>query len=82
MADRCDVLIWVAGPGTPVKLPNRDTVWKVSGGNELTPTAPLNLIWDNGEGLTFKRTIGIDSDYLFTISDEVIIRGANARQGR
>ena len=62
---------WVAGPGTPVKLPNRDTVWKVSGSNELTPTAPLNLSWENGEGLTFKRTIQVDSDYLFTISDEV-----------
>lgn len=62
---------WIAGPGTKVKLPGRDTVWTVTGGKTLKPSTPLELTWDNGEGLTFKRTIAVDPDYLFTISDVV-----------
>ncbi|MFY0614380.1 MAG: membrane protein insertase YidC [Hyphomicrobiaceae bacterium] len=68
---------WVAGPDTKVKLPNRDTVWKTTGGKELTPTSPLKLTWDNGAGLTFKRTISVDEDYLFSISDEVENKSGN-----
>jgi YidC/Oxa1 family membrane protein insertase len=29
------------------------------------------LTWDNGEGLIFKRTISIDSQYMFTLKDEI-----------
>jgi len=64
---------WI-GQGNTV-CPNEETVWKVEGGDksaELTPTKPLNLIFDNGEGLRFKRTIKVDENYLFTITDNVI----------
>src|SRR5205823_5314794 len=38
---------------------------------KLSPNSPVTLRYDNGEGLTFKRTIAIDERYLFTIKDEV-----------
>jgi YidC/Oxa1 family membrane protein insertase len=61
---------WVAAePGT-VKLPGPETVWKASSGS-LTPTNPVTLSWDNGQGLVFTRTISVDSNYMFTVHDEV-----------
>ncbi|MEL6298434.1 MAG: membrane protein insertase YidC [Pseudomonadota bacterium] len=69
---------WVAAPGTNVKTPNADTVWSAEGSPTLTPAAPLKLTWENGEGLTFTRTISVDSDYLFTIEDTVANTSANA----
>ena len=37
----------------------------------LTPSSPVTLSWDNGQGLIFRRTIAVDADYLFTVTDEV-----------
>ncbi len=31
----------------------------------------MTLKYDNGEGLTFRRTIAIDDRYLFTVKDDV-----------
>jgi YidC/Oxa1 family membrane protein insertase len=62
---------WVAGAGTPLKLPAPDTIWRHEGSGNLTVDGPVTLIWDNGEGLTFRRTIVVDDRYLFTIKDEV-----------
>jgi len=52
-------------------VPGANTVWQVETGTTLTATAPVNLKWDNGKGLTFRRTISIDENYLFTITQEV-----------
>ncbi len=62
---------FVPAAGSTVKLPDQNTLWKQDGANTLTPTTPVVLTYDNGEGLTFKRTISIDDKYLFTIKDEV-----------
>ena len=37
----------------------------------MTPNNPVTLKYDNGDGLTFRRTIAIDDRYLFTIKDDV-----------
>ena len=37
----------------------------------LTPAKPVTLTWDNGEGVTFRRTFAVDNDYMFTITQEV-----------
>lgn len=67
---------WVAGtPGA--KVPGPDTLWSVSGG-PLTPTSPVTLTWDNGEGLIFTRTISIDENYMFTVQDAVRNTGTAA----
>ena len=52
-------------------MPTRDTVWTQEGTGALTPKTPVTLTWNNGQGLTFKRTISIDDKYLFTIKDDV-----------
>ena len=52
-------------------MPGRDTVWRVEKGAPLTPGSPVTLVWDNGQGLVFRRTIAVDADYLFTVTDEV-----------
>src|SRR6266403_58779 len=62
---------WVPASGSTVKLPDRDTLWQQEGGNSLTPSSPVTLKYDNGDGLTFRRTISIDDRYLFAIKDDV-----------
>src|SRR6476646_1880994 len=47
---------WVPAAGSTVKLPDQNTVWQQEGSGSLTPTSPLTLKYDNGEGLTFRRT--------------------------
>ena len=62
---------WVADPAANLALPTSDTVWSVESGTTLTPATPVVLSWDNGAGLTFKRSYEVDEDYLFTVSDTV-----------
>ena len=62
---------FVPAAGATTKMPGRDTVWTQEGTGALTPKTPVTLTWNNGQGLTFKRTISIDDKYLFTIKDDV-----------
>jgi len=62
---------WVAPSGSSVALPGKDTVWQVESGTTLTPSTPVTLVWDNGQGLTFRRTISIDHNYMFKVVDLV-----------
>ncbi len=62
---------WQPAAGQSVKVPNQKTVWSVKGNKTLTETSPVILTWDNGEGLTFERTIAVDTEYLFSITQQV-----------
>ncbi|KRQ96601.1 insertase [Bradyrhizobium jicamae] len=62
---------WVPAAGSTARLPGRETDWQQEGSGNLTVDKPVTLKWDNGEGLTFRRTIAIDDRYLFTIKDDV-----------
>jgi YidC/Oxa1 family membrane protein insertase len=62
---------WVPATGSTVKLPDQNTEWQQEGSGSLTPSSPVTLKYDNGDGLTFRRTISIDDRYLFTIKDDV-----------
>ena len=62
---------WVAAAGSTVKIPDQNTVWQQEGTGSLTASTPVTLNYDNGEGLTFRRTISIDDRYVFTIKDDV-----------
>ncbi|MDB5652583.1 MAG: protein translocase subunit yidC [Tardiphaga sp.] len=62
---------WVAPAGSSVKIPDATTLWTQEGSGSLTPATPVTLKYDNGEGLTFRRTTAIDERYLFTIKDDV-----------
>ncbi len=60
---------WVAIEGT-ADVPGPDTVWTPDR-KTLTPQNPVTLSWDNGAGLTFKRTFAVDENYLFTVTQRV-----------
>jgi YidC/Oxa1 family membrane protein insertase len=62
---------WLGGAGSQQTVPNADTNWQQSGSSALTPTSPVTLTWDNGTGLKFTRTVSVDADYMFTLSDAV-----------
>ena len=62
---------WVAGSGVTQPMPGRDTLWRAEKEAPLTPDSPVTLVWDNGQGLIFRRTIAVDTEYLFTVKDEV-----------
>jgi YidC/Oxa1 family membrane protein insertase len=66
---------WIAGAGANLKLPNAETVWRQEGSGPLQVGHPVTLVYDNGEGLEFHRTIGVDDKYLFTIQDSVNNKG-------
>jgi YidC/Oxa1 family membrane protein insertase len=69
---------WTGAAGTSVKLPGPDTMWRQDGSDALSVDHPVTLVYDNGEGLQFRRTVGVDDKYLFTIKDEVANSGAAA----
>ena len=52
-------------------LPGPDTQWVLRSGERLAPGSPIVMTHDNGAGLTFTRTIAVDEQYLFTITDRV-----------
>ena len=62
---------WVGAAGTSAKFPGPDTMWQQQGSGTLGVGRPITLIYDNGEGLVFRRTITVDDKYLFTIEDQV-----------
>ncbi|MCV3273706.1 membrane protein insertase YidC [Roseobacter sinensis] len=67
---------WAPGGGLdPTAVPGPNTLWSVASGEALSPTSPVTLTWDNGAGQTFTRTIEIDEDYLFTITQSVANTG-------
>jgi YidC/Oxa1 family membrane protein insertase len=67
---------WVGGAGASVKLPTADTEWRQEGSGPLTVGQPITLVYDNGDGLEFRRTIAVDDNYLFTVKDSVTNNGA------
>jgi len=65
---------FVGQPGADVALPGPDTVWTADG-KQLAPATPVTLTWDNGKGLVFTRKIGVDRDYMFSITNSVANKG-------
>lgn len=59
---------WLSGS---TEVMTGETEWKVEGNDVLSPSKPVILVYDNGKGLVFRRTIAIDEHYMFTISEEV-----------
>ncbi len=47
------------------------TTWTAPDGARLTPTTPVMLTLSAGPNLTIERTIAVDDDYMFTITDVV-----------
>ena len=68
---------WVGATGANAKMPDQNTVWRQDGSGALTPSSPVTLSYDNGEGLVFRRTIAVDDKYLFTLKDTVENKGSS-----
>ncbi|WP_020179490.1 membrane protein insertase YidC [Methylopila sp. M107] len=69
---------FVNAAGGTAKLPDRNTEWKAETPGPLTAQSPVTLVWDNGQGLTFRRTISVDGDFMFTVKDSVANTGSAA----
>jgi YidC/Oxa1 family membrane protein insertase len=54
--------------------PGADTLWQASG-QRLTPTTPVTLSWNNGQGQLFQIILSVDDGYLFTAEQRVLNRG-------
>ena len=57
--------------GNEIKVPTKDSEWKVIGNNLLSDKSPVILQWNNKEGVTFEKRIELDEKYLFKISQQV-----------
>jgi YidC/Oxa1 family membrane protein insertase len=63
---------WTPAPGSDIEVPRPQTVWSAPEGATLTPDRPVTLTWTNEAGVTFRRTISVDQNYLFTVQQEVV----------
>jgi YidC/Oxa1 family membrane protein insertase len=59
---------WSGAQG--VSVPNDTTKW-TSNSKVLSPERPVTLTWNNGQGLEFSRTISIDQNYMFEVTQKV-----------
>ena len=63
---------WAPAVGIkPNQVPDPNTIWTVVGNNILTPSSPISLVWDNGNGVKFMRKISIDEKYMFTVEQGI-----------
>ncbi len=54
-----------------IKVPDQESLWILAAGEKLTPSTPVTLKWDNGQGLSFERTFNIDEHYMITVTQKV-----------
>ncbi len=68
---------WAPGKGLAAEdVPSAKSEWKIASGGTLAPGQPVSLRWENGKGLNFTRTIAVDDDFMFTVTDAVENTGA------
>jgi YidC/Oxa1 family membrane protein insertase len=60
-----------ASIGNKIKVPTKNSKWKIEGNKVLTDKSPVILKWNNNEGVIFKKKIELDEKYLFKISQEI-----------
>ena len=57
-------------------MPDQNTLWTVATPGALTPSHPIALTYRSPGGLTFSRVIAVDSQSMFTVTDQVTNGGA------
>jgi YidC/Oxa1 family membrane protein insertase len=67
---------WVPAGTSGVAVPGPETLWTLDSGTTVAAGQPVTLSWDNGQGLTFRRTFAIDEHYLFTVSQSIANQSA------
>jgi YidC/Oxa1 family membrane protein insertase len=64
---------WAAGSGIDASaVPGPDTEWSLSQGTTLGVDAPVTLTWDNGAGQIFSRTVSVDENYMFSLTQSIV----------
>ena len=58
--------------GNIINVPTSDSVWKITGNNNLSAKESLILEWKNGNGITFRKKVELDDKFLFKVTQEVI----------
>lgn len=61
---------WSASGQNPDSVPTDKSIWSADG-DTLTPSNPVTLSWENGEGLRFLMKIEVDKEFMFTITQSV-----------
>jgi len=56
-------------------VPTPNTIWTADTQNALEPGKPITLRWSNTIGLTFTRTVAVDDDFMFTVTQSVTNTG-------
>ncbi|MEM1431610.1 MAG: membrane protein insertase YidC [Pseudomonadota bacterium] len=59
------------GTLTPADVPGTETEWQLEEGTTLTPDSPVTLRWDSPAGLVFRRTVAVDEDFLFSVTQSI-----------
>ncbi|MCU9837336.1 membrane protein insertase YidC [Ruegeria sp. WL0004] len=63
---------WAPGTGlNAADVPGPLTEWSLESGETLSAGSPVTLRWSNGSGVTFRRTLAVDEDYMFTVTQSV-----------
>lgn len=63
---------WAPGQGLGMdEVPGATTEWRLEAGDRLTTDTPVTLVWDNGNGLIFRRQIAVDDKFMFTVTQTV-----------
>ncbi len=63
-------------------VPTANTLWALESGSTLSVDTPVTLRWQNTKGLIFRRTIAIDADYMFTVTQSIENTGATAQRAQ
>ncbi|MZR14311.1 membrane protein insertase YidC [Maritimibacter sp. DP07] len=61
-------------------VPGALTTWTLEKGSTLTPETPVTLAWTNEAGMTFRRTISVDEDYMFSVTQSVENRSGETQR--
>ena len=61
---------WSASGQNPDSVPTDKSIWSADG-DTLTPSTPVTLSWENGEGLRFLMKVEVDKEFMFTITQSV-----------
>ncbi len=65
-------------PGVPgLAVPDANSRWQASS-PALTPDNPIELSWENGQGVRFVLRFALDDGYMITVTQRVENRGGNA----
>jgi YidC/Oxa1 family membrane protein insertase len=60
---------WSAGDGR-TRVPDADTDWTAQGG-PLSPSTPVTLSWDNGQGQVFQIVLTLDANFMVQADQRV-----------